>query len=349
MQAHLSKITSIVARLQLPAAVVLSENIVPGEGAVIAVEALGDEGKNNTLEFANGRVGHLVQGDIIPAVLGKRRALREYSGDIPKDIAPGDNLYLLCESGLVGEIRGLNAAWGVPMQVKVLGSVVDPIAGRQLNIKDAAIARKQSLPQSAPIVGVVGTCMNIGKTTTIRKLIKHFKSQGLKVAAAKLTGFASIHDINLIHDAGAHPVLGFHDGGLPSTCGDAGVVIETALGILHELNQSDPDLILVEFGDGILGEYNVEHLLRQSEMQQHMRAFIVGAPDFVAAWGAREIMRDYGLPITLITGPVCNNDTGTHYVERNLHLPAESNLHAMPKMIHLVEESLKRVKVLAAA
>ncbi len=349
MQAHLSKITSIVARLHLPAAVIVSENIIPSEGAVIAVEALSDEGKNNDLEFANGRIGHLVQGDIIPAVLGKRRALREYSGDIPKDLAPGDILYLLCESGLVGEIRGLNAAWGVPMQVKVLGSIVDPMTGNQLNIKDAAIARKQSLPESAPIVGVVGTCMNIGKTTTIRKLIKHFKSQGLKVAAAKLTGVASIHDINLIHDAGAHSVLGFHDGGLPSTCGEASSVIETALGILHELNRSNPDVILVEFGDGILGEYNVEHLLRHPQIQQHIHAFIVGAPDFVAAWGAREIMRDYGLPITLITGPVCNNDTGTHYVERNLHLPAESNQHAMPKTIRLVEESLKKVTALAVA
>ncbi|MGB8344230.1 MAG: hypothetical protein WCD86_05060 [Ktedonobacteraceae bacterium] len=349
MQAHLSKITSIVARLNLPTSVAVSDDIIPTEGAVILVEALSDEGKNNTLEFANGRVGHLVQGDMIPAVLGKRRALREYSGDIPKAIAPGDILYLLCESGLVGEIRGLNAAWGVPMQVKVLGSIVDPITDKPLNIKDSAIARKHSLGESAPIIGVVGTCMNIGKTTTIRKLIKHFKSQGLKVAAAKLSGVASIHDINLIHDAGARPVLGFHDGGLPSTCGEAGSVVETALGILHELNQSDPDLIMVEFGDGILGEYNVEHLLRHPDIQQHICAFIVGAPDFVAAWGAREIMHDYGLPITLITGPVANNDTGTQYVERNLHLPAESNQHAMPKTIRLVEDSLSKLRVLAVA
>jgi hypothetical protein len=349
MQAHLSKITSIVARLHLPASVAISDDIIPVEGAVILVEALSDEGKNNTLEFANGRVGHLVQGDIIPAVLGKRRALREYSGDIPRSVVPGDMLYLLCESGLVGEIRGLNAVWGVPMQVKVLGGIIDPITGKQLNIKDAAVARRHSLAESAPIIGVVGTCMDIGKTTTIRKLIKHFKNQGLKVAAAKLSGVASIHDINLIHDAGAQPVLGFHDGGLPSTCGDTSSVVETALGILHELNQSDPDLIMVEFGDGILGEYNVEHLLRCQDIQQHMCAFIVGAPDFVAAWGAREIMRDYGLPITLITGPVANNDTGAQYVERNLRLPAESNQHAMPKTIRLVEESLSKLRVLAVA
>ena len=55
--------------------------IVPEEGAVLVVEALEDEGKNHLFEFTSGRVGDLVEGDILPVVLGKRRALREYSGE----------------------------------------------------------------------------------------------------------------------------------------------------------------------------------------------------------------------------------------------------------------------------
>ncbi len=339
MQMQLDKIPSALGRLGLPECVEVSEKIVPEEGAVVLVEVLSDTGKNTLLEYTSGRIGFLVEGDILPAVLGKRRALREYSGDIPRQLAVGDVLYYLCESGVVGEIQGFNEAWGVPLPVKVLGSVVS--AGRQLNMKDAAIARRSSLETSAPIIGVVGTCMNIGKTTAICKLIKHFKLQGRKVAGVKLSGVASTQDLDKIRDAGASPVLGFMDAGLPSTCNNATEVVEVALGILHEVNQSKPDLIVAEFGDGILGEYNVGTIIRSSEIQKHICSFIVGAGDLVAAWGAKEIMRQYGVEVTLITGPAVNNDTGVLYVEQNFGVPAESNLHAMPKTIGLIEAELE--------
>jgi hypothetical protein len=342
MQTQLTKIPSALAKLNLPATVEISEQILPEEGAVILVEALSDAGKNNLMEYTSGRVGFLVEGDILPVVLGKRRALREYSGDIPTRLAIGDILYYLCESGVVGEIKGLNEQWGLPMQVKVLGSIV--VNGKQLNMKDVAIPKRRSLENCAPIVGVVGTCMNIGKTTTICKLIKHFKAKGLKVAGVKLSGVASTQDLDKLRDAGASPVLGFMDGGLPSTCNDTHEVIEVALGIIHAVNQSQPDLIIAELGDGILGEYNVGNIISCPQIQQHISSFIVGAGDLVSAWGAKEIMQQYGVDVTLITGPAVNNDTGVQYVEKNFHVPAESNLHAMPKTIALIEAELAAFK-----
>jgi len=338
MQKQLTKIPSALRKLDLSSVVEVNEHITPEEGAVVLVEALADSGKNNLLEYTSGRIGFLVEGDIIPAVLGKRRALREYSGDIPSRLAPGDILYFLCESGVVGEIKGINEQWGLPMQVRVLGSIVSN--GKQLNTKDVTIPRRQTLEKSAPIIGVVGTCMNIGKTTAICKLIKHFKLQGLQVAGVKLSGVASTQDLDKVSDAGASPVLGFMDAGLPSTCNDATEVVEVALGILHEINQSQPDVIIAEFGDGILGEYHVGEIIRNQEIQQHVCAFLVAAADLVAAWGAKEIMQQYGVQVTLITGPAVNNDTGVHYVENHFNIPAESNLHAMPKTISLVESNL---------
>ncbi len=342
MKIHLTKIPSVVRRLHLPDDIEVSDCIVPEEGAVIVVEALEDEGKNHLLEFASGRVGDLVEGDILAVVLGKRLALREYSGDMPAHLAVGDIINVLCESGVVGNIRGLNEKWGIPMQVKVLGSVVSE--GKQLNLKDGAIERRQHLESSAPIIGVVGTCMNIGKTTAISKLIKHFRRQGLKVAGVKLSGVASTRDLDKISDAGASPVLGFLDGGLPSTCGDANTVVEVALGILHEVNTKKPDLIIGEFGDSILGEYNVEYLLRHLEIQKYICSLIVATGDFVAAWGAKELMNQYGIAVTVITGPVTNNETGALYIEKHLHIPAESNLHEMSKTIRLIEEHLRQAR-----
>lgn len=338
MQKQLTKIPSALRKLDLSSVVEVSEHIIPEEGAVVLVEVLTDSGKNNLLEYTSGRIGFLVEGDVIPAVLGKRRALREYSGDIPSRLAPGDILYFLCESGVVGEIKGINEQWGLPLQVRVLGSIVSN--GKQLNMKDVGLPRRQTLEKCAPIIGVVGTCMNIGKTTAICKLIKHFRLQGLQIAGAKLSGVASTQDPDKMSDAGASPVLGFMDAGLPSTCNDPTEVVEVALGILHELNQSQPDVIIAEFGDGILGEYHVGEIIRNQEIQKHFCAFLVAAPDFVAAWGAKEIMHQYGVQVTLITGPAVNNDTGVHYVENHFNVPAESNLHAMPKTISLVESNL---------
>jgi hypothetical protein len=342
MQLQLSKIPSVVRSLNLSTTVEVSDQILLEEGAVIAVEALTDAGKNNLLEFTTGRIGFLVEGDVIPAVLGKRRALREYSGDIPTKLAVGDILYYLCESGVVGEIKGFNEQWGRPMQVRVLGSIVSE--DKHLNIKDVAIPRQKTLDVSAPIIGVVGTCMNIGKTTAICKLVKHFKAQGLKIAGVKLSGVASTQDLDKIQDAGAYPVVGFMDAGLPSTCNDPTEVVEVALGVLHEVNKSKPDLIVAEFGDGILGEYHVEQIIRCPQIQQHICAFIVGAGDLVGAWGAKQIMQQYGVDITVITGPAVNNDTGVLYVEKNMQVPAESNQHAMPKTLHLIAENLEAAK-----
>jgi len=343
MKVQLTKIPSVVRRLHLPQEVEVGVAIEPVEGAVLVVEALTDVGKNNMFEFTSGRIGFLVEGDIIPAVLGRRQALREYSGDIPEYVDVGDILYLLCESGVVGEIRGTNEAYGAPLQVRVLGSVI--AEGKQVNIKDVAIERKPCLDHSVPIVCVMGTSMSIGKTTAICKLIQHFRRLGLKVASVKLSGIASTQDPDKVSDAGAYLALSLMDGGLPSTCGDAQEVVEVALGLLYEANSKQADLIIAEFGDGILGGYHVDQLLVCPDIQCHICSFIVATGDFVAAWGAKELLRQYGITITAITGPVANNETGAFYVEQHLHIPAESNQHAMLKILRLVEEHVQQARM----
>lgn len=338
MKVKLTKIPSIARRLELPHEVEISDKITPEEGAVIVVEALSDEGKNNVLDFASGRLGRLVEGDVIPGVLGKRRALREYSGNIPTHLQVGDILYLICESGMLSEIKGVSERWGTPMKVRVLGSLVQD--GKHANLKDKAIAWRQTLEASAPVIVVAGTCMDTGKTTMICKLVKHFAGKGLKVAAVKLAGTAFTQDPLKIKDHGANPVMDFADGGLPSTCGDPEHTLQVALGLLAEVNKSNPDLIIAEFGDAIMGEYNVEYLLRHPELQKHIVASIVAASDIVAAWGTTRIMAEYGVPLTLITGPVVNNETGVEYLEKQLGVAAESNLHSIPKTARLLEEKL---------
>ncbi|MEK9143946.1 MAG: hypothetical protein AAB481_04975, partial [Patescibacteria group bacterium] len=148
MKIKFDKIPSLLKNVPLSSESQFQESIKPKEGLVIAVQALDSEAKNNILETTDGRLGKLVTGDIVPAVLGKRRALKEYAGDIPSTLTMGDELYWLCESGLVGEIKGLNERWGIPMKVTVLGALIND--GKTINMKDFAIQWKKDVIKSVP-------------------------------------------------------------------------------------------------------------------------------------------------------------------------------------------------------
>ncbi|KAJ1714084.1 hypothetical protein COH20_009648 [Aspergillus flavus] len=125
----------------------------------------------------------------------------------------------------------------IPVQVPVLGSILK--AGTPMGIKHSAIPKRQTLSQSAPIVVVAGTASNTGKTTTVRNIIQHPKSGGLRVAGAKSSGVALLNELRCLSATGAELVLGFADGWLPTTCGNLNEIVEVSLGILHELNKMD--------------------------------------------------------------------------------------------------------------
>ena len=73
--------------------------------------------------------------------------------------------------------------------------------------------------KSAPIVAVLATCMDSGKTSLICKLADYFHDKDLTIAGAKLTGVAFMQDPYKMKDAGISTVMDFVDAGLPSTCG----------------------------------------------------------------------------------------------------------------------------------
>lgn len=58
----------------------MSEKIVAKEGIVVLAQVLDEKNANALIEFATATMGELVRDDIIPAVLGKRRATRSGCG-----------------------------------------------------------------------------------------------------------------------------------------------------------------------------------------------------------------------------------------------------------------------------
>jgi hypothetical protein len=308
-----------------PLALVRSVSLVgksdhPRAGDVVVVRALTDSATYNMLELPSGRLAKINPGDLLIGVLGRRRALKGFVGDVPETIKAGDRLHLLNMGGVIGYCTGHHSSLSDAISVEVIGLVSDG-AGRVQNIADAALPLRTKLGKTAPIVMIAGTSMNSGKTYAATELIKQATRAGLRVAAAKLSGVACLRDTLNMADHGALVTASFLDCGLPSTVG-AGDLAPVAKAIIARLNEDSPDLIVLELGDGILGGYSVESLFDDVELREAMSALVFCASDYVGAWGGIELLRRRGIEIDLIAGSVTDSQMGQDYIEKEFGIPA---------------------------
>lgn len=299
---------------------VVSSSPTPRAGDVVVVRALTDSATYNMLELPSGRLAKINPGDLLIGVLGRRRALKGFVGDVPETITAGDHLHLLNMGGVIGFCTGHHSSLGDAIQVEVVGLAGDEL-GRVLNIGDVALPAREHLGETAPIVMVAGTCMNSGKTYAATELIKQATHAGLRVAGAKLSGVACLRDTLNMADHGAVAIASFLDCGLPSTVG-VGDLAPTAKAIIARLNESSPDLIVIELGDGILGGYSVDSVFDDIELREATVALIFCATDYVGAWGGIELLRKRGIPVSLISGSVTDSQMGEDYIEKEFGVPA---------------------------
>jgi hypothetical protein len=327
---RLDRIASSTRNAHLAPEVIVGDRIVAAEGYVLAVRILADKSTYNTVEDVTGRMVALRAGDVLAGTLGTRRALRGYAGVVPPTIAVGDTIEVLNLGGILGRCTSVNPEIGPPFKAEVLGAILTfpelgDRVGRPAHIKDLAVPPADRLDSQVPVVYVAGTCMNAGKTVAATELVRGLSRSGLRVAAAKLTGVSLMRDALSMKDAGAIAALTFNDVGIAST--HAGVTVSTAKGIFNRLAAQKPDVIVAELGDGILGEYGVQDILRDGELMGVGAAYVMAAPDPVACWGAAELMhREYRLPITAITGPATDNEVGQVYITAQLGLAAHNAL-----------------------
>ncbi len=326
MKVTLDKIASTTRNARIPREVLLDEEIAAREGAILAVRIHGTKTVYNQLEDVYGRMIGLNDGDVIAAVLGSRRALRGYAGVVPESIKVGDRLDVLNLGGVVGRCTSVNLELGRPLQAEVLGQILSfPHLGERVgvpaSIKTGAIPWAAKLDKSAPIVYVAGTCMNAGKTFACGEVIRFLARKGRRVCGAKLTGVSLLRDTLSMVDRGAIKSLSFTDAGVVSTTGKLSVPV--AKGLINALNQEEPDVLVVELGDGILGEYGVQEILHDDELMSAGSAHILCANDPVAAWGAVELFtRRFKREVSLISGPATDNAVGKEFIERQIGVKA---------------------------
>lgn len=325
MKVEADKISSTARNAKLQRELSLTPEIISQEGYIIAVKVLNEKSVYNTVELLSGRMSRVCKGDIIVGVLGPRNALRGYSGIVPEKTEVGDVLQLLNLGGVVGQCTSENPSLGKPIDVEVLGGVLEFPSfqhriGRPASILNGAVQCCDTLEESVPLIIVTGTSMEAGKTRAACELVKQLSHSGRKVAAAKLSGISLMRDILEMADFGASAVLNFTDVGI--VCTTPHNVVASAKGIVSTLSAGKPDCIVLEFGDGIMGEYGVMNLLSDEQLMRHVKAHVLAANDQVGAWGAANFLAGKCPPIDIICGPATDNQVGKNFVNSKLGLLA---------------------------
>jgi hypothetical protein len=321
------KIASVTQACGLSHEVRISSEIPCEEGVVLVVEIMSTKSTYNTLELTSGRMAKITRGDVVAGALGHRKALFGYSGHIPESLKPGDVIQMLNIGGVLGICDSATPDKGKPFDCKVLGAVLSfPFLGERIGVQ--ARAGFKPLDYAAelntrgiPVVALAGTCMEAGKTAAAAAIIARMRHRGLVVDAFKATGVSLRRDILAFEDAGARRTMIFTDLGIVTTTAQCGPALTRAM--LTEMASGQPDVIVFELGDGLLGTYGVESILREPDIKAALTAVALSANDPVAAWGGVKLLRErFGIEPAVVTGPATDNQVGVQIIREQMGVEA---------------------------
>src|SRR5688572_32053500 len=91
----------------------------PKAGDVVVVRAVTDSATYNMLELPTGRLAKINPGDLLLGVLGRRRALKGFVGDVPPSVTSGDELHLLNMGGVIGCCTGHHSSLGDAIKLEI--------------------------------------------------------------------------------------------------------------------------------------------------------------------------------------------------------------------------------------
>lgn len=321
------KVASVAQHSNLGHELRISGDIPCEEGVLVAVRVRNNKNRYNTLELTSGRMAKVNAGDVVVGALGHRKALFGYSGHLPEALSVGSTVQILNIGGVLGICDSVNPEVGEPFDCEVLGTVLDfPYLGERIGVPARAGGAKLGPDgvldvRGVPVIALAGTCMDSGKTAAACAIVGRLRHRGLHVAACKATGVSLRRDILAMQDAGAAETMIFSDFGIVTTTRANGPALTRAL--LSSLARHEPDIIVIELGDGLLGAYGVDAILSDADIRGALTAVVLCANDPVAAWGGAKILREqYGIEPAVVSGPATDNAVGVDQILETLSLPA---------------------------
>jgi hypothetical protein len=178
--------------------------------------------------------------------------------------------------------------------------------------------------------------MEAGKTAAACAIVSRMRHRGLSVHAFKATGVSLRRDILAMEDAGARRSMIFTDFGIGTTTAKVGPALTRTM--LTEMANGQPDVIVFELGDGLLGTYGVEAILASEDIRSAITALVLSANDPVAAWGGVKLLRDkFQIEPAVVTGPATDNQVGVDIIASQMGVSAFNALsHGAELGDHLI-------------
>ncbi|MGB0847922.1 MAG: hypothetical protein ACPGSM_14420 [Thiolinea sp.] len=285
-----------------------------GDLVLARIERLG---QHKRLEDPNGRRRFLHVGDEVLLCYAPRYATDQFEAVVPEDLNP---CQMVAAGGIAAACVNRHGNMRRATDIKPLGLIANA-QGIPLNLKDFAHTPLRSTRIQPLTIGVLGTSMNSGKTTTAAALARSLTQAGRKVGVGKITGTGSGGDIWQFTDAGAHCVMDFSDFGYASTFQLSAASIEKiAEQLVTSLTHAGADLIILEVADGIFFEETAR--LAKSECFRNLtHKIMLTARDTAGAIAGEQWLNSLGIPPFIVAGTLTSSPLVVKETQAMLNAP----------------------------
>ncbi|MFD6444402.1 DUF1611 domain-containing protein [Promicromonospora sp. NPDC060204] len=298
----------------------------PGDVVLARVVSIG---QHRRLESPVSRRQILFEGDEIVVAYGSRYAADQFLAVLPEDLGP---CHLAAAGGLASRVVDQHAAVKDATVIEPIGLLTAPGTASDAVVNLAAYAphrvRAAGITSGnaarVPVIAVIGTSMNSGKSTTLACLAHGLTAAGLTVHAGKATGTGAGNDAHHFVDAGASHVLDFTDFGLPSTFGlpfeDVRDVFATMADVLASPVRPGapaPEVVLIEIADGVY-QGETGRLLVDDAFRSVVDRVVFAAGDALGASGGVAALRALGCEPSVVSGVLTASPLATAEARRAL-------------------------------
>lgn len=271
----------------------------PGDLVLARVEQLG---RLQRLESPDGRRCRLYEGDEILLAYGNRYAPDAYEALIPKDLG---RCHLAAAGGLASLVVATNSRFAdedrPPTTLLPVGICVDR-DNRPINLRHRATRPIDKRFNDVPVIVVLGSSMNSGKTTTAAGIVHGLARHGRSVGAVKTTGTCAGGDLWKFKDAGATHTYDFTDAGMATTYReDIDRIVKGAALLTAQLEHDGCDVVVMEIADGI-HQSETAALLGDATFRTIADHWIFAADSASSVALGAQLLRDLGISVACISG-----------------------------------------------
>lgn len=307
-----------------------------GDLILAQVESIG---QHNRVQLSSGRPSNIFPGDMIVLACGARYAPDQFEGLAEIDAAGAD---LLAGGGCMGRMVARNERIKPATRLLPMGRLLDA-TGIPVNLDRFALPPTMRAAD-IPVIFVLGTAMNSGKTTATAQLTLGLRRAGYRVAALKGTGTGAFGDYNEYADTGAHWVADFTDAGMVTTYREPLDRVKQGLDLLlgHAAEQGC-QIAVMEIADGLF-QLETGALVADPWLRDRMAGMVFACGDAVAAAGGVAELARHGIRPDALTGilscsPMATAEamaaTGVPVLRKSdLADPAEANVFALRALSH---------------